>query len=118
MKSSPDWTVSLGDAGNDAVHWSGVGAVDAPDDRILGWAWIEDRAVLTSDLDIDALLATSGDGKPSVIQLRTVSTLSSRIGPLVMRVRRNTEADLTSGALVTVDDHRVRLRPLTFTAKL
>ena len=118
MNLSPDWTVSLGEDGHDAVHWSGVGTVHAPDDRILGWARTEDRVVLTSDLDFGALLATSGDAKPSVIQLRTESTLSSRIGPLVMRVLRETEADLISGALVTVDDHRVRLRPLTFTAKL
>ncbi len=117
MNLSPDWITVLRDCGHDAVHWSGVGAADAPDDDILRWARAQDRTVLTSDLDFGTLLATSGASKPSVVQLRTGTTLSARIGHLVARVLRETEADLSSGALVTVEGDRVRLRPLTFVAK-
>ncbi len=118
MNLSPDWTVTLMRAGHDVLHWSAVGAADAPDDEILRWVRAEERVVLTNDLDFGTLLATSGAASPSVVQLRTGSTLSSRIGPLVARVLRETEADLSSGALVTIEADRVRLRPLSFDAKL
>ena len=117
MNLSPDWVAALAGAGHDAVHWSSVGAANAPDDEILRWARGSERVVLTSDLDFGTLLATSGADSPSVVQLRTGSTLSSRIGLLVTRVLHETEADLSSGALLTIEDDRVRLRPLTFDAK-
>ena len=117
MNLSPDWVVALHGAGHDAVHWSKVGAADAPDDAIMASARVEDRIVLTSDLDFGTLLATSGASKPSVVQLRTGTTLSSRVSSLVLLALRNTEAELSSGSLVTVEDDRVRLRPLTFDVK-
>ncbi|WP_129220520.1 hypothetical protein [Lichenibacterium ramalinae] len=41
----------------------------------------------------------------------------SRVGPPLVRVLRGTEADLSSHALVTVDDDRVRLRLPNFDTK-
>lgn len=114
MNLSPDRVATLHEAGHDAVHWSSIGAADAPDTAIKQWARDEGRIVLTSDLDFGPLLATSGASKPSVVQLRTGTTLSSRIGALVVLALRKTEADLLSGSLVTVEDDRVRLRPLIF----
>ena len=73
--------------------------------------------ILTSDLDFGTALATTGAVGPSVVQLRTRTTLPSRTGPLVVRVLRETEPDLSSGALVTVEDDRVRIRRLTFEVK-
>lgn len=78
MNLSPDWTATLRGAGHDVVHWASVGPADAPDDRILLWARAESRTVLTSDLDFGTMLATTGVSKPSVIQLRTGTTLSAR----------------------------------------
>ncbi|HEX4767694.1 MAG TPA: DUF5615 family PIN-like protein [Lichenihabitans sp.] len=118
MNLSPDWITALRGFGHDAIHWRSVGPANAPDDEILQWARAEGRTVLTSDLDFGSLLATSGASKPSVVQLRTGTTLPSRIGSLIARVLRETEADLLSGALVTVAEDRVRLRPLVFTARL
>ena len=117
MNLSPDWGPFLRSRGHDAVHWSDVGRADAPDDEILRWARAERRTVFTNDLDFGTALATSGTAAPSVIQLRTATTLPARLGPLVARVLRETEADLSSGAIVTVTDDRVRLRPLNFTAE-
>lgn len=117
MNLSPEWTATLRAAGHDALHWSEVGRADAPDDEILAWARSRGRTILTSDLDFGAALAVSGASAPSVVQLRTAATLPSHLGPLVTRVLRDMEADLASGALVTVADDRVRLRPLFFTAK-
>ncbi len=117
MNLSPDWVSALGTAGHDAVHWSDVGRPDAPDDEILRWARSARSTVFTSDLDFGTALATSGAVAPSVVQLRTSTTLPSRLGPLVVRVLHETGADLISGAIVTIEDDRVRLRLLIFTAK-
>ena len=114
MNLSPDWTSTLRGAGHDAVHWSEVGRVNAPDDEILRWARDQGRMVLTCDLDFGTMLATSGAMAPSVVQLRTTSTMSSRVGPLVLRVLRDAEDKLSSGALITIADDRVRLRPFLF----
>lgn len=113
MNLSPEWVPALRSAGHDVLHWSEVGRPDAPDDEILTWARAEGR-VVTSDLDFSTALATSGASAPSVVQLRTATTLPSRLGSLVARVLRETAADLSSGAIVTIADDRVRLRPLIF----
>lgn len=118
MNLSPNWAATLAEMGHDAIHWSDVGPADAPDDEILRWAGNEGRVVLTNDLDFGAMLATTGASSPSVVQLRTDTTLPSRLGPLVGRVLCDTEAELSSGALVTVAGDRVRLRSLVFTVKL
>lgn len=118
MNLSAAWSGTLRAAGHDAVHWADVGQADAADEEILRRARMQDRIGMTSDLDFGTLLATCGADEPSVVQLRTVSVLPSRIGSLVTRVPHETEADLTSGALVTIAEDRVRLRPLIFNAKL
>lgn len=117
MNLSLDWIDCLGAAGHGAVHWSGVGAVDAPDDAILDWARHHDRIVLTNDLDFGILLAMSGAAKPSVVQLRTETTLSARIGPLVVQALARAEAELLSGAILTIGTDRLRLRALDFARK-
>ncbi len=117
MNLSPDRVAYLKEAGHDAIHWSSVGAANAPDDDILRWATDQERIVLTGDLDFGALLALSGSSKPSVVQLRSGATLPSRVGPFVGRALRYAEADLSTGAIVTVEDDRLRLRLLNFAVK-
>jgi predicted nuclease of predicted toxin-antitoxin system len=111
---SPDWVDYLGECGHDAIHWSSIGRVDASDDEILHWARDKDQIVLTSDLDFAALLALSAASTPSVIQLRTESTLSGRVRPLALDAIERTQADLRSGALLTIEAARLRLRILPF----
>jgi predicted nuclease of predicted toxin-antitoxin system len=38
MNLSPAWLAVLAAHGHDAVHWSEVGAADAPDTHIMAWA--------------------------------------------------------------------------------
>jgi predicted nuclease of predicted toxin-antitoxin system len=111
MNLTPDWVPYLQSLGHDAVHWSDVGAEDAPDTDIIDWARASGRAVMTADLDFGIALARSDATAPSVIQLRTVSTLPGRIGPLVARAIDGAQTDLLSGALLTIETGRVRLRP-------
>lgn len=117
MNLSPDWIDCLAAAGHEAEHWSRVGAVDAPDDAILDWARDNDRIVLTSDLDFGILLALSGASQPSVVQLRTDTSLSARIGPRVVQALARAETELLSGAILTIGADRLRLRALDFARK-
>jgi predicted nuclease of predicted toxin-antitoxin system len=70
MNLSPRWVSLLADAGIDAVHWSTIGAANAPDSEIMVYAKENDYAVLTSDLDFSATLAVTHGEKPSVVQIR------------------------------------------------
>jgi predicted nuclease of predicted toxin-antitoxin system len=52
MNLSPRWVDLLLSEGFDAVHWSSIGAMDAPDTTIMAYAHDNDYVVLTHDLDL------------------------------------------------------------------
>ncbi|GEP06202.1 DUF5615 family PIN-like protein [Methylobacterium oxalidis] len=112
MNLSTDWVPYLAGLGHDAVHWASVGRPDTADADILAWARAQDRVILTNDLDFGTMLIVSGAQTPSVVQLRTDITLAAHVGPLVAQAVLQTASALGSGALVTVETGRVRLRPL------
>jgi predicted nuclease of predicted toxin-antitoxin system len=114
MNLTPQWVDQLESFGYDALHWSSVGRHDAEDDDIIAWARQHDCVVLTGDLDFGAILAMSGSLKPSVVQLRSGTTLPARIGSAVMNAIQQSQADLVAGALLTVEAGRSRLRVLPF----
>jgi predicted nuclease of predicted toxin-antitoxin system len=112
MNLSPRWVGVLAGAGVDAVHWSAVGAQDAPDTEIMAYAAAKDFVVLTHDLDFGAILAATHGEKPSVVQLRADDVNPDVVGPRVLAAIRQMEAELQAGALLTVDSNRTRLRLL------
>ena len=60
MNLGPPWVDTLSRGGVDAVHWSTVGAMTAPDAVIFAWAAESDRIILTCDLDFPRILALGG----------------------------------------------------------
>ena len=60
MNLSPRWIDFLAAAGFDSVHWSSVGACDAPDSMIVAYGAAHSCVVLTHDLDVGAILAATG----------------------------------------------------------
>jgi len=70
MNLSPAWIARLAGLGFEAVHWSTIGAATAPDVEILAWANEHQFVVVTSDLDISAILAAGAGAAPSVVQIR------------------------------------------------
>jgi len=112
MNLSPRWVDLLASAGIQAVHWSTVGPMNAPDAQIMAHALAHDFIVLTHDLDFGAILAATQGEKPSVVQLRADNVSPDAIGPQVLIALRQMEADLRDGALLTVDPQRTRLRVL------
>jgi len=49
MNLSPQWVSLLKDAGVAAVHWSTIGAANAPDTEIMAYAIANGHVVLTHD---------------------------------------------------------------------
>jgi predicted nuclease of predicted toxin-antitoxin system len=84
----------------------------APDTEILAFAVANGYVVFTNDLDFGMLLAANKTNGPSVIQVRLQDVLPSAIGEAVLRAIRAAQPHLETGALVTVDAMRQRIRLL------
>jgi predicted nuclease of predicted toxin-antitoxin system len=117
MNLSPEWCKVFASIGWTSYHWSDIGAPSAPDTELMSWAREEDCIVFTHDLDFGALLAASGAQKPSVIQMRCEDTNPTTMGVILTEALRVSKEELHSGALVTVDPRRTRIRILPLTKK-
>ena len=116
MNLSPHLLAVFAASGFAAEHWTRVGRVDASDVEVLAYARAHDCVVVTRDLDFSALLAASGAGSPSVVQIRADTANPGIIGDVVIDALLNTETAeaLSTGAILTIDlaGARVRLLPL------
>ena len=115
MNLSPIWVQCLREAGWEAAHWGTVGDPRATDSEIMRFAREEGWVIFTHDLEFSAILAHTQAGRPSVFQVRAQVVSPGGLGPLVLRTLRQFTAELETGAIVTVDAarQRVRLLPLT-----
>ena len=109
MNLSPRWVASLRDAGHVAEHWSTVGAQNASDQQLLEHAARNDFVVLTHDLDFGTILAATGALRPSVIQIRSGDLRPEVLGQAVTLALAACDAELRSGALVTLEPQRRRI---------
>lgn len=112
MNLSPRWAALLNTADIHAAHWSTLGAINAPDAEIMRFARENNYVVLTHDLDFSAILAVTHGDKPSVVQIRAEDVSPEVIGNLVMDALQQMRGELESGALLTIDSQRLRLRVL------
>jgi predicted nuclease of predicted toxin-antitoxin system len=112
MNLSPKWVGYLAAAGYEAIHWSVLGAGNAPDSEIMAHARGGNFVVLTSDLDFGAILAITHGEKPSVIQLRADNLAHDVIGKQVVDALDRLGEELERGALVTIEPERTRMRIL------
>ena len=112
MNLAPRWVDILAAAGFEAAHWSTVGLHNASDVEIMGYARTHNYVVLTSDLDFGTILAATKGDKPSVVQIRADDVNPEAVGLRVVAAVRQARVDLDSGALLTVDPDRARLRVL------
>jgi predicted nuclease of predicted toxin-antitoxin system len=114
MNLSPDWLAEFEHRHIEAVHWSQVGDIQAPDSAIMQYARENKFVVFTHDLDFGALLAATNASSPSVIQIRTQDITPQFLADKFFAVTAQFQEQLTDGALIIVDTHknRVRLLPL------
>jgi predicted nuclease of predicted toxin-antitoxin system len=112
MNLSPRWAERIQAAGIESVHWSSVGARTAPDPEVMDWARRNGYLVLTQDLDLGAILASSRAGGPSVVILRMSALPDDAAVSRTVAVLRGAADDLKKGAVVSVDSARSRVRIL------
>jgi predicted nuclease of predicted toxin-antitoxin system len=112
MNLSHDWIGFLEAHGHEALHWSRIGPIDAPDEIIAEWTADKDATILTNDLDFGHIHALAGSLRPSVIQLRSPDLRPESIGDMVLKAIVATSESLSSGAIVTVSSLHVRVRNL------
>jgi predicted nuclease of predicted toxin-antitoxin system len=112
MNLSPRWVEWLSSAGFASAHWSTVGMPTARDAEIMEYAARNDYVVLTHDLDFGSILATTGGGKPSVVQIRSEDLRPESIGQVMITALKQMHLELEAGALVTVHPNRTRLNLL------
>jgi predicted nuclease of predicted toxin-antitoxin system len=112
MNLSPTWVEALRAMGFEAVHWSTVGNPRAVDPELLAYAKAGGYVVFTHDLDFGAILAASAASSPSVMQVRATDVTPTRLGPLVQSALTQYADWLERGALITIDEARLRARIL------
>ena len=112
MNLSPAWVGYLQTQGIEAQHWSEIGQPNAADTVIFDWAIAHQAVIFTNDLDFGAILAITQASRPSVFQLKTQDLLPQSVGEIVVQNLKRFEAELQSGALVTIDLERARVRIL------
>jgi predicted nuclease of predicted toxin-antitoxin system len=59
MNMSPELCSRFQAVGREALHWSALGAANAPDETIMAYAKSHGLVVLTHDLDFGAILAAT-----------------------------------------------------------
>jgi predicted nuclease of predicted toxin-antitoxin system len=71
--------------------------------------------VVTLDADFHALLALSQTQEPSIVRIRMEGLRAEEFSILLQNVLARCRADLETGALVSVQGNRVRVRRLPIT---
>jgi predicted nuclease of predicted toxin-antitoxin system len=112
MPLSPDLASWLRVNGHDAVHAGEIGMHQAPDTAIVARAKLEDRTVITADLDYPQLLAMSRAIEPSVILFRdgnwSDQDVIARMGDVFAALGESEIAQ----SIVVVERDRIRRRRL------
>lgn len=99
-------------AGFDTVHVGDIGYATAKDVAILQLAMTDQRTVITLDADFHTLLALSAASAPSVIRIRIEGLRAEAVAVLIQSVVTQCEQELVQGAVVTVQEGRLRVRRL------
>lgn len=104
-----DWLRQLG---HDATHLREEGLQQLPDPEVFAKGRAEDRIVVTFDLDFGEIAAFAREGRPSVILFRLRNTRRTHVIERLRAVLAEAEADLVQGAVVLVEESRLRIRAL------
>ncbi|WP_374711113.1 DUF5615 family PIN-like protein [Roseiflexus sp.] len=96
-------------SGIDAVHVGDIGDATAEDATILRLARDERRVVVTFDADFRELLALLCAAAPSFIRIRIEGLRAAALVSLLQTVLTQCRSDLNQGAVVTVQERRLRV---------
>ena len=103
----------LCDAGHDAVHVREYGLEAAEDSEVFARAEQENRVLVSADTDFGGLLALANRSSPSFILFRFASPRRPDLQAAWLLANLPGVAEhLGSGAIVVLEDERVRVRRL------
>lgn len=109
---SPIIAQGLVDHGFDAIHVRDLGLAAATDLAINEYALKNNRIIVSADTDFGTLLALHKSTKPSFILFRRTDKRPSVLLELLLESLRVLKEDLESGAVVVIEDSRIRIRKL------
>jgi predicted nuclease of predicted toxin-antitoxin system len=110
---SPLVAAGLRDAGHQASHAADVGMRSVADTVLVAFAAENGLVLVSADTDFGTLLAASGARTPSVVLVRrTVDRRAAAVLALLLENLDQVEAALAEGAVVVLEDARVRVRRL------
>ena len=112
MNLSPRLATIFRENGYESVHWIYVGSHTACDKDIVRWASENGWIIITNDLDFGAILALERLRLPSVIQIRRLELCPETVFPILDRVIKQFADELENGAIVVIDEKRMRVRLL------
>ena len=112
MNLSPILVDLMNNYGWESIHWSSVGNPKATDRTIMEWGLKNGCCVITNDLDFGDILAVTDARGPSVVQFRTQDLSPTHINPILLTVLKQYKRYLESGALISVEETRCRVRIL------
>ena len=115
MGISPKTVALLRALGHDATHLQEQGLERLPDPAILVKALAEDRILLTHDLGFGELVAASGGYLPSVIIFRLRNMHPNHVNHYLSQILARYQVELEEGAVISVTEGQIRLRPLPIT---
>lgn len=102
----------LQDAGHDARHVIEIGYNNTPDFKITEFAAVSGEIIITHDTDFGTILALTGKNSPSVILFRWQAITAQAVFQFLKKHLPQLEENLSKGALIVVDEHKVRIRIL------
>ena len=110
---SPQLADELRARGHGAVHVRSFGMSSASDQSIMDLAAAETRVVVSADTDFGELLARTNAAAPSVLLLRRQDhRRAAQVADLLALNLPMVADDLEAGAVVVLDEDRIRVRRL------
>ena len=94
------------------THVGEIGLAKAADKQLMTHAHRHDFVIVTLDADFHALLACSGEKKPSVVRIRIEGLKAKATTRLLLKIVEEVGADLEKGAAVSANENSVRVRRL------
>ena len=95
-------------AGYDVI-WTGDWDVDPGDEEILATAHLENRILITQDKDFGELAIVKCQSHSGIVRLSNLAT--TQHSKACLEFLNRFESELITGAIVTIDSRRVRIRP-------
>jgi predicted nuclease of predicted toxin-antitoxin system len=110
---SPVVAERLNQAGHEAVNVRALGLQQAEDELVFACAAEQDRVLVSADTDFGAILACRNDSKPSFVLFRRGTDRRPEQQAQLLLANLDAIAEpLISGAIVTIEQHRIRIRSL------